>query len=86
MLPSLQKIADLSRRTIRQDPPLIHDDHPVGRMIDIFKPVFRDQYGRSQLQVYLANSVEKVRRRNGIQLAGRLIQDQYVRLHGHNGC
>ena len=47
--------------------------------------MLRQQDGGAQLAVDLAQHRQKVRRGDGIKLAGGLVQDQHVRLHGHDG-
>ena len=48
--------------------------------------MLRQQDGGAQLTVDLAQHRQKVRRGDGVKLAGGLVQDQHVRLHGHDGC
>ena len=47
--------------------------------------MFRQQNGGAQLTVDLPQHRQKVRRGDGVKLAGGLVQDQHVRLHGHDG-
>ena len=44
-----------------------------------------DDDGGAQLRIDLPDGIQKIRSGDGIQLAGWLIQDQGLRLHGHNG-
>ena len=81
----LQMAAGLCRRTGTQQPPLVHHRHNGGKGEGLLQPVLRQQNGGAQLPVDLAQHRQKVRRGDGVQLAGRLVQDQHVRLHGHDG-
>ena len=65
---------------------LVQDDQPVCHGDHIFQPVFTNQDGGSQFPVDAPQGLQKVRCRNGVQLAGWLIQDQHIRLQHHNGC
>ena len=40
----------------------------------------------TQFPVDLLHRIQEIRCGDGIQLAGRLIQNQYTRLHSHDGC
>ena len=46
--------------------------------------MFGNNDGCTQFNVDFPDSVQKVRCRNGVQLTGRLVQDQDLRLHSHN--
>ena len=63
---------------------VLHHRHPVRRREDVLQPVLRDDDGGAQLPIDFPHGVEKIRRRNGVQLAGRLVKDQHLRLHGHD--
>ena len=47
--------------------------------------MLRQHNGGAQLAVDLAQHRQKVRRGDGVKLAGRLVQNQHIRLHGHDG-
>ena len=64
---------------------VLHDHHPIRCVINILQTVFGDENGGTQFQIDFANRVQKIRCCNGVQLAGRLIQNQYLRLQGHDG-
>ena len=81
----MELLSHLSGGIIGNDSTLFHHYNPVSGMIDILQPMLRDNDGGSQFDVDLTDSIQKIRCCNGIQLAGRLIQNQYLRLHRHNG-
>ena len=64
---------------------MLHDHHPVGGGEHILQTVFREDDGGAQLLIDLFDGVEEVRRGDGVQLAGRLVQNEHLRLHGHDG-
>ena len=45
-----------------------------------------DDHRGSQFDIDFPDSIQEIRGCNGIQLTGRLVQDQHLRLHGHDGC
>ena len=44
-----------------------------------------DDDGRAELGVDLAHGIEKIARGDGVKLARRLVEDQHLRLHRHDG-
>ena len=47
--------------------------------------MLRQHHGGAQLPVDLSQHRQKIRGGDGVQLAGGLVQNQHVRLHGHDG-
>ena len=70
---------------VSDDFALLQDNNSVRGMEDIFETVLCDDDIRSQLQVDLPYSVQEIRSGNRIQLARRLIENECVRLHRHDG-
>ena len=68
----------------RQNTPLFHHHRPVCRWKDVLQAVLRDEDRSPQLQVDFPHRIQEIRRSNGIQLAGGFVQDQHLRLHGHD--
>ena len=81
----VQQSANRSRGVIGNDFTALHDHHPVGGVVDVLQAMLRNDDGGAQLQIDLADRIQEIRGRNGVQLAGGLIQDQDFRLHGHDG-
>ena len=54
-------------------------------MENVLQPVLGDDHRSAQLNVDLPDGIQKIRGGNGVQLAGRLVQHQNIRLHGHDG-
>ena len=48
--------------------------------------MLRNEDGRSQFCVDLPQGVQEIGSRNGVKLAGGFVQNQNLRLHGHDGC
>ena len=67
-----------------QEPAPVHHRHGGGQGKGFFQPVLRQHHGSAQLPVDLPQHRQEVRGGDGVQLAGRLVQDQHVRLHGHH--
>ena len=74
-----------ARRIAGDDPPAIHHRHAIGGIKDILQTVFGNDHRRAQFQIDLAHRVQKIGSRDGIQLAGGFIENQYVRMHRHDG-
>ena len=67
-----------------QEPAPVHHRHGSGQGKGFFQPVLRQHHGGAQLPVDLPQHRQEVRGGDGVQLAGGLVQDQHVRLHGHD--
>ena len=64
--------------------PAVHNQKAVRPRYDILQPVFGKQNSRSDVPVDLPHRLQKIRGGNRIQLAGRLVQNQQPRVHGHD--
>ncbi len=80
-----QALANLRRFAGADKPPLVQHRHPAGQRKGLLQPVFRQDYANTQFPVNLAHRGQKIRRGNRVQLRGRLVQNQQIRLHNHNG-
>ena len=80
-----QRFAHFVRCAGVQQPPFVHDSHARGQREGFLQPVLGEHHRRAEFAVDLADGREKIGRRNGVELAGRLVQDQQPRLHSHNG-
>ena len=65
---------------------LVEDQQSVRHGDHIFQSVFTNQDGGAQFPVDTSQSLQKVRCRDWVQLAGGFVQNQNVRLQYHNGC
>ena len=65
-------------------PALSHHQQPVAHRDDLLQAVLGDDDGSAQFPVQLAHGGDEIRRGNGIQLGGRLVQDEEFRLHDHD--
>ena len=83
--PAMKQCAHLSWGVIGNDFSLFHHHHTIRCVINIFQAMLGDNDGCAQFDVDLPNSIQKIGSGNGIQLAGRFIQHQHLRLHSHNG-
>ncbi len=63
----------------------LHDGHPIADRKHVFQPVLREENGSAQLPVQSGDGVQKVSRGDGVQLTGGFVQNQHIRLHGHDG-
>ena len=81
----IQQFSDVSGGIVCNDTAAVHDDGPVCIGEDILQSVLRDDDGGAQFHIDLADRIQKIRCGNGIQLAGGFIQNQHLRLHGHDG-
>ena len=68
-----------------EDLPAVQDQEPVCHGQHLVQPVLCDDNGGAQIPVDAAQSGQKVGGSNGIQLAGWLVQNEDLRLHGHDG-
>ena len=68
-----------------QQPPLLEHDEVVGQRHSLLQPLLGQQDRQPQLLVELAQRVQKGARRNGVELARRLVQNEHVRPHDHDG-
>ena len=82
----MQKLTDISGCIIGNDLAAVHHDGPVCIGENILQTVLGDNNGSAQFNIDLTNSIQKIGCGNGVKLAGRLVQDQHLRLHGHDGC
>ena len=74
----------LLRRTGGQQPPLLEHDEVVGQRHSLLQPLLGQQDRETELLVELAQRVQKRARRDGVELARRLVQNEHVRLHDHD--
>ena len=75
----------LLRRTGGQQPPLLEHDEVVGQRHGLLQPLLGQQDRQAQLLIELAQRVQKCARRDGVELARRLVQNEHVRPHDHDG-
>ena len=80
----VEELAHLFGRVVSQNPPVFHDHAAVGGVEDVLQAMLGDKHGGAQLPVDFLHGVEKVRGGNGVKLAGGLVQDQDLGLHGHD--
>ena len=71
-------------RIVRDDPATIHDDEPVGHRDHILQPMLTNEDRGTQFPVDAAQGLQEIRGSDGVQLAGRLVQDQKLRLQNHD--
>ena len=83
-LPSQQR-ADLARRGAAQQPPVLQNGGAVGIAQRLFQTVLAQDDRCAELAVDPAQHGEKIRRRDGVELARRLVEQQHARLHRHHG-
>ena len=69
---------------IRSNAAVFHNDHPIGSVVNILQPMLRNDDGSAQFKIDFTQHIQKIRCRNGVQLAGGLVQNQHIRLHCHN--
>ena len=75
----------LLRRTGGQQPPLLEHDEMIRQRHGFLQPLLRQQDREPELLVELAQRVQKRARRDGVELARRLIQNEHIRPHDHDG-
>ena len=80
-----EQLPDGRGRAVCDDLPAVHHDGAVGVGENVLEPVLGDDDGRAELGVDLAHGIEKIARGDGVKLARRLVEDQYLRLHRHDG-
>ena len=80
-----EQLPDVRGRAVCDDLPAVHHDGAVGIGEDVLEPVLGDDDGRAELGVDLAHGIEKIARGDGVKLARRLVEDQHLRLHRHDG-
>ena len=75
----------LLRRTGGQQPPLLEHDEVVGQRHGLLQPLLGQQDRQPQLLIELAQRVQESTRRDGVELARRLVQNEHIRPHDHDG-
>ena len=75
----------LLRRTGGQQPPLLEHDEMIRQRHGLLQPLLRQQDREPQLLVELAQRVQESTRRDGVELARRLVQNEHIRPHDHDG-
>ena len=80
-----EQLPDVRGCVVRDDLSAVHHDGAVGVGENILEPVLGDDDRRAELGVDLAHGVEKIACGDGVELARRLVEDQHLRLHRHDG-
>ena len=83
--PVTQRKSRIPRRAAEHHFALVHDDRAVRQGERLFEPVLGQEHRRAELAVDLAQGRQKIRRRDGVELARRFVQDQHRRAHHHDG-
>ena len=81
----IQEFAYIPRGIVRYDLAAIHNDSPVRIGKNILQTMLRNDNCGAQLPIDLPHSIQKIRSSDWVQLTGRLVQNQHLRLHRHNG-
>ena len=81
-----QNFKGTNRSIVGDQLTLVENQQTVCHGDHIFQSVLADQNRSAQFPVDTSQSLQKIRCRNGVQLACRLVQDQHIRLQHHNGC
>ena len=74
----------LRRAGGKQPSPLEHDEM-IRQRHGLLQPLLRQQDREPQLLVELAQRVQESTRRDGVELARRLVQNEHIRPHDHDG-
>ena len=73
----VEQARNLARAANRRNRAPVHDDHLVGAGEHLFQTVLgQKDDGHAQLEVNLANRVQEVRRRDGVELACGFVEDE----------
>ena len=80
----LQLYADLLRRSLTEKAALVHDQHPACNGKGLLQPMLAEDNGRAHFPIDSTQQSQKFRGGDGIQLRGGLVQNQHIRLHGHD--
>ena len=83
-MPRREGGTDALRRVTKQDSAAVHQQYPVGIGEHLLQPMFRQNHGQSQFPVELLQGRQKFRCGDRVKLAGRLVQNQHLRLHYHD--
>ncbi len=81
----LQLLSDRPRRALDRHLPGVHDEHLVRPGDHVLETVLREQHRGPDVPVDLLDRLQEIRGGDGIQLGGGLIQQQQLRVHGHDG-
>ena len=85
MIPAAQLAAHLRGCAGTQQAAAVQHGGVGGKGQRLLQPVLRQEDGGAQLAVDAAQRLQKVGGGDGVQLAGRLVQDQHTGLHHHDG-
>ena len=80
----LQGEGQVLRGVVSQDTPLLHQQHPVGPLEDVLQPVLTEENRHAQLPVDPGYGVQQVSGCQRVQHGGGLVQNQKLRVHGHD--
>ena len=83
-MPGRQRTANPRRGVVKQHPAAVHQQHPVGNRKDLLQPVLHQQDRQPQFAVQLLQRCNEIGSGNRVKLAGRLVQNQHLRLHDHD--
>ena len=75
----------LLRRTGCKQSPLLEHDEMIRQRHGLLQPLLGQQDRETELLVELAQRVQKRARRDGVELARRLVQNEHIRPHDHDG-
>ena len=79
-----QCTADLARRAVGSDAAAMHHDHAVGAGQHVLESVLGQDDRQSQFAVDAVDRRQKIRRCDGVQLRGRFVEQQHVRMQRHD--
>ena len=74
----------LRRRAGTQQPAAVQHRRVRGQGQRLLQPVLRQDHRRAQLPVDAAQRLQELRRRDGVKLAGGLVQNQHLGLQNHD--
>ena len=83
--PTAQHLPDLGGRPHAEQAAAVHDGHARRQWERLLQPVLRQKDRRAQLAVDASQNGQKIRRRDGVELARRLVENEELRLHDHDG-
>ena len=80
-----QRFSNLRRFPGAEQCPMIEHRRAGAERERLLQPVLAEQHRRPQLAIDLSQNGQKFRRRDRVELARRLVEDQKIRLHDHHG-
>ena len=82
---AFQLCAHVRRRAGAKERSLVHSGHARRKAERFFQTVLRQNDRRAKFAVDLAEGGKKIGRRNRVELARRLVENQHLRLQNHDG-